>query len=335
MKDGIPARWFAAAIAFALIAAILTPVPLLAGGQQIKFTTFTVPASAGGVLGVEDVNNPGAIVGYYIVSSGTFGFLRTPSGVLAPVADPLNTSTPPNTRAFGVNQSGTITGQFYNTKPAEYDGFFRFPNGIYKTYVFPGLPTGSVTGLIKANDVGGLCGWVVPNTTPASQEQAFVSLPSPRGAENTIISLPNSVCYDINDAGIAAGDYVDNAGVTHGFIRTAEGQIISPIDAPGASTTPGSVPCFSGPAGAGTAAGTAVLGINNQGDISGHFFDTSYNEHGFIWLNEGGQFTRFIQIDVPGAFQTSGAGLNDFPEIVGHYVVDTSCNEAGYTAKLQ
>jgi hypothetical protein len=94
----------------------------------------------------------------------------------------------------------------------------------------------------------------------------------------------------------------------------------------------------------GTNAGTALEGINNNGDLSGHFYDTSNNVHGFIWLNEGGQFTAngFIQIDVPGAYQTSGGGLNDFTEIVGHYN-DSSCNyfgyaaqpEAGYTAQLQ
>jgi hypothetical protein len=331
MRYGIPARWFAAAIAFALIAAVMTPVPLTAGNQKIKFTTFTVPGFSGTSLAVNDVNNQGAIVLYYTISSGTFGFLRTPSGTFTPVKDPLNTSTPPYTVADGINNSGTITGQFFNTKPAEFDGFFLFSNGIYKTYVFPGLPKGSQTGLAHANDVGGLCGWVL-SSQAGSQYQAFVSLPSGNGAENTTFSAPNAVetfCNAINNSNTAAGYYEDTAGVNHGFLRTAGGNIIAPIDVPGAAKTPGSTPCN------GTTAGTYLIGINNKGDLSGRFFDTSYNEHGFIWLNENGQFTRFIQIDVPGAFQTGGGGLNDSDEIAGHYNTDSSCDAAGYAAQLQ
>jgi hypothetical protein len=71
-------------------------------------------------------------------------------------------------------------------------------------------------------------------------------------------------------------------------------------------------------------------GINNLGDVSGHFWDTSYNEHGFVRSHTG----KFTQIDYPGAYQTGGGKLNDFGEVVGHYT-DTSCNASGYIARLQ
>jgi hypothetical protein len=145
--------------------------------------------------------------------------------------------------------------------------------------------------------------------------------------------VPNSVntfCLDINDSNTTAGSYQDSAGVWHGFVRTAGGTITT-IDAPGASTIPGSEPCPSQDGQGGTTvAGTLVHGINSLGDISGHFFDTSYNEHGFV-LSQTGKFT---QIDVPGAFQTGGGKLNDSGEVVGHYV-DTSCNAFGYIARLR
>jgi hypothetical protein len=261
---------------------------------------------------------------------GTFGFLRTPQGTLVPVADPADASTPPITEPVGINQEGIITGVFFDTQANEYDSFFLFPNGTYKTYVFPGLPTGSETALARANDVGGLCGWVFPNTA-GSQFQAFVSLPFYEGAKNIIFSVTNSVstfCYGINDFNVAAGTYQDSAGVSQGFVRTAEGAITT-IDAPGAATTPGSEPCPV-QAGGTPIAGTTVEGINNLGDVSGHFFDTSYNEHGFMLSHTG----KFTQIDVPGAFQTAGGGVNDLGKIVGHYT-DKSCNPFGYTAQIQ
>src|SRR5262245_19976016 len=84
MQYGVPTKRLATVTAFGLIAAIMTPLPLLAQDPHIKFTTFNVPGSTGGELSVEGINNRGEIVGGYTISSGTFGFLRSPSGGLAP-----------------------------------------------------------------------------------------------------------------------------------------------------------------------------------------------------------------------------------------------------------
>jgi tripartite-type tricarboxylate transporter receptor subunit TctC len=48
MHYRIPNKRFAVAMATALSAAIMMPVPLLAQNPPIKFTTFNVPGSAGG-----------------------------------------------------------------------------------------------------------------------------------------------------------------------------------------------------------------------------------------------------------------------------------------------
>lgn len=329
MQCRIQTKRFAMAITLALIAAITAPVPLLAqsSATSIRFSSFTVPGSSGGNLGVNDVNNKGEIVGSYTISSGTFGFLRSPNGSIASVADPLNTSPPTYTQPVGVNNKGTITGVFFNNADNAYEGF-QDTNGTYTTYVFPGLPPGSETALYHANDFGGLCGFIFQNTPPF-QDQGFVSLRN--GAKPVIFSVANSIntfCVDINDFDVAAGEYQDSAGVWHGFVRTA-GGIITTIDAPGASTVPASVPCPTQD-GSGPTAGTQVLGINRSGDVSGHFWDTSNNEHGFVLSHTG----TFTQIDFPGAFQTGGGGLNDFGVVVGHYV-DASCNASGYIARTR
>ena len=126
----------------------------------------------------------------------------------------------------------------------------------------------------------------------------------------------------MNDSGTAVGYYTDAAGVFHGFMRTSAG-VITVIDLPDASSTPGTAPCVTGPV-----AGTVVFGINNTGYVSGHYWDTANNEHGFIRTPAG----KWIRVNAPGAFQTAGGGLNDKVSFIGHYV-DNACNQFGFIAK--
>ena len=125
----------------------------------------------------------------------------------------------------------------------------------------------------------------------------------------------------MNDSAEIAGFYLDEGGVAHGFTLTYSGALTL-IDFPGASSTAGSAPCVSGPI-----AGTVVDGINNAGYLSGHYWDTSYNEHGFLRTPAG----KFIELNVPGAYQTAGGGLNYKLQVDG-YDLDASCNASGYIA---
>jgi hypothetical protein len=83
---------------------------------------------------------------------------------------------------------------------------------------------------------------------------------------------------------------------------------VSPNPIPG-SRHRGRYSAFSG-----SVAGTVVLVINNRGAVSGHSASGAYES-----------------IDAPGAYQTSGGGLNNNGVVVGHYV-DISCNPTGYIA---
>jgi hypothetical protein len=322
MRHGASNKRFAVAMVLALIASNVAP-PAKA---WIIFVTFSVPGSAGGELSVSGINNKGEVVGSYTISSGTYGFMRSTTGIITPVADPANTGTVIFTEPIGINQSSAITGVFYNPADSAYNGFGD-TNGTFATYIFPRLPAGSESAVTQTNRVGALCGFIVENVAPFAA-QAFVR-PSD-GSGTLLFSVPHAAatyCYGINDSYTIAGEYLDSAGVWHGFTRTAGGTVTT-IDAPGASTTPGTQPC---PAqdGRNPIAGTVVQGINASGDVSGHFWDTSYNEHGFV-LSHTGVFT---QIDVPGAFQTAGGELNDGLWVTGHYL-DSSCNASGYIAQL-
>jgi uncharacterized membrane protein len=110
----------------------------------------------------------------------------------------------------------------------------------------------------------------------------------------------------INDRGQIVGEYIDDLGNDHGFLRS-EG-VLTTIDFPGAIITDAS-------------------DINNSGSIVGDFMDSAGVFHGFL-LTHG----VFTQIDVPGALDTEAIGINSGDEIVGGW--DTDPNTLGHAFVL-
>jgi probable HAF family extracellular repeat protein len=97
----------------------------------------------------------------------------------------------------------------------------------------------------------------------------------------------------INDRGqIVGGFQISPSTVLHGFSLDHKGQFTA-IDV--------------------TSLGGAILGINNQGQLSGFFGDDN-GIHAFLFYRE-----RMTQIDVPGANLTEGTGINDRGHFVGDY----------------
>jgi len=88
----------------------------------------------------------------------------------------------------------------------------------------------------------------------------------------------------INDAGTIVGSYTDANNVNHGFIRNSDGNFTS-FQAPGADTTPNS------------GNGTGATSINDEGAITGYFYDAHGVAHGFLRNPEG----VIVTFDVPGA----------------------------------
>jgi hypothetical protein len=287
--------------------------------KAFTFSTFTVPNAV--TLSVESVNDAGTISGeYYDSSNNLISFTRSKSGTITPYTEPQDTTSPTFTNGGQINRAGAIAGEFYDTTISTYIGFiYSSSEGTYTTYQVPNQPSDTTTGLSGINDRKEICGFVDP--PPYTTESSFIES---GGAVTTFAPSGASIseCVALNDSGTAVGYYQDSAGVDHGFMRTSSGTITT-IDVPGAATTPGTAPCVTG-----SVAGTVPLGINRAGYVSGHYWDTSYNEHGFLMTPAG----KFYQINVPGAYQTSGGGLNDKEEVVGHYAADSSCSESGYIA---
>ena len=116
------------------------------------------------------------------------------------------------------------------------------------------------------------------------------------------------------------------ADTTHGWVLSAFGKLLSTTDGgatwadvtPWRGTAPGRTPRVpSAPGAAGAANGTALLGINGQGQIVGEYVDSSNNQHSFLWNHASD--SSLVPIDKSGARQTVAHGINASGQVVGLY----------------
>lgn len=147
----------------------------------------------------------------------------------------------------------------------------------------------------------------------AAQGPKYASIDVPQA--NGHGTLPIAV----NLEGTVTGWYWDANGITHGFVRCADGKI-TPFDAPGAGTNPNNF------------GGTIPVGINNLGTVVGYQNDENGVSHTFVRTVDG----KFKMFDAPGAdvnpadrLGTLASGINDLETISGTYY-DTSGLGHGY-----
>src|SRR5262245_60972469 len=156
----------------------------------------------------------------------------------------------------------------------------------------------------------------------------------------------NTLPQKINERGDIVGVFVDSSGVTRGFVRFSDGSFSAPIVDPndvvgftegrginnrrtvvgdylasdlvnlhGFFLAGGTFTGFDVPG----AVFTAVLSINNPGDFTGTFVDSSGIQQAFVSV--GGTLTSF---SVPGAPATLAYDINDSKRLVVGYYVDAS-----------
>ncbi len=202
----------------------------LSGSTAATFTSFDIPGkkyTAGlsinaegdvaGVCGTDDANE-----GFIRWADGTFSFFGT--------------------EADSINDGGVAVGTVYDRKISW--GVLRAADGTTSTISVPGAHT---TQLVAVNAsgviVGNYDGTASFTRTPDGQIQTF--------------KVPNSeqtFAHGINASGDIAGTYDHFDGVSHGFLRTADGSFTT-FDVPGAT------------------GGTWVRGISDRGLIVGGYID--------------------------------------------------------------
>ena len=221
----------------------------------------------------------------------------------------------------------------------------------FQTVNFPG---DTFTQLLGVNSTGKIAGY-----HGQAINQGFVlTLPDSFTSEN----FPNSTqtqVVGINNSGNTAGFYIDQAGVTHGFldIRGTPQTIDYPKSATaktpfnqllGLNVYNDAVGYFADAANEATsehayvyedgqflpiyrelvplgAAGSQATSISNKGTVSGFYFTNQGTEsHGF--LERQGTITK---LDYPGSKFTQALGVNVQEEVVGFYI-DSAGNTHGF-----
>ena len=210
------------------------------------------------------------IEGYYLDAGNVFhGFVRARQGTITTFDAPgAGTGPGQGTLPESINPSGEITG-FYTDSSGLSHGFLRGRDGTIITFDAPGAGNG--------------------------------------GCAPPIICSSGTQGASINPRGTIAGQFVDNNGVFHGFVR-APGGALTTFDAPVRGTGPGQ--------------GTFVTftdGINPEGAIAGAYADADGVVHGFVRAHNG-TFTTF---DPPGSVFTNNSGITPNGTVTS-YFVDTN-----------
>jgi probable HAF family extracellular repeat protein len=201
-------------------------------------------------------NDRGDVVGYFIGDDGfSHGFLLS-GGVLTTLDFPGASRT----FALGINESGTVVGEWYLLDSGgnllAYHGY-TFKDGTFSQVDVPGAADTAVTGINARGDMVGI--WDSGVTSPFGH--AFVL------SKNEFISFdfPGATLTQangINASGQIVGTYLEAGGAQHAFL--ADGATFTTIDFPGAARS-------------------AAWGINSAGQIVGNYTITvSGDPHGYF-----------------------------------------------------
>ncbi len=288
----------AAALASFTLAANASPV-------YNTFITFNGPGDNAGGTTVNAVSNSGAIVGFSSNANMTVltNFVRNPNGTFTPLninGDPLANANGINAdgtvvgttggqaffltngilgllpaavagntaseTAFGINDKGTIVGQFTNNATDTVPGFVD-QNGQF-TILNP-VANAAVTNAQSINSNGIVTGFY---STDGQHQHGFFfdtntdqfTLPADPVKPNLFLTQ----FLGINDNGFAVGYWQDNAGSQHGFLYDLNTKMYSFMDDPNIGTNNG-------------VQITQITGINNANEIVGFYVDGNGVQRGF------------------------------------------------------
>jgi hypothetical protein len=227
------------------------------------------------------------------------------------------------TLAFVVSSAGVTIGEYTDAKNV-YHGFVRSPNGSIITFDVAGAGTvpGQGTQPFSMNARGEITGYYVDDTGLShgflrDYDGTVVTFDAPgagNGGCSPPIICPNGTAgASINSEGTIAGQYVDNNGVFHGFVRSPGGSIHT-FDVPGA--------------GVGSGQGTFITfddGINAEGAIAGGYSDAGGVFHAFVRNPDG----SFVTFDPPGSIFTNNSGITPNGTVTSYYF-DASSALHGY-----
>ena len=240
-----------------------------------KFTSFDVPGAGGFGTLPQAFNIEGAVVGYYTDSNYSFhAFLRTPDGKFTTWIGPdactgngsegCYGSAATNINIFGVIAAG------YNDTNLVHHGLLRTPEGKLIPYNVPGAQSTGCPGCTSGLNQWGAIAGIYSDSNSVnhgyirSLKGEFTTFDAPgAGTDSYEGTGCSSDCpVSLNDRGTITGVYIDTNFVYHGYIRHADGKIVT-VDPVGST-------------------GTLPDGINDGDAITGYYVDANGVYHGFL-----------------------------------------------------
>jgi hypothetical protein len=121
----------------------------------------------------------------------------------------------------------------------------------------------------------------------------------------TLGAINESWAFSINTHADIAGTYIDTGGLSHGYLRHADGSVEA-IDYPGGNNTQG-------------------FGVNDRGTVIGQYSDAAGVVHAFERVK--GVYTN---IDLPNGFQTVPLSVNNSNQVVGEFQPTADVTGTGF-----
>jgi hypothetical protein len=237
-----------------------TKVALFVASPAGKITFYTLPFANYSPTGpfnatATGMDNAGDVVGGYTDASGGYhGYLRSASGVLTEINDPLAAAG--GTIADGISPDGSVIVGFYLDSAQVMHGFL-LRDGTFTTYDVPGAQ-GTVVGFFNHGEFGGTYvaadglsrGFYVINGTLHT-----IGAPAEPGARDLALTLSA-----VDAEGVAFG-YVDSANLPGYGFAYANGRYTTFRDPNQAGTGP--------------QAGTVIYSANSDGVVVGAYTYTN------------------------------------------------------------
>lgn len=267
------------------------------GSDGATYVVFDAPNSSSTI--VTGMNNAGDVIGYFkdALSNTTRGFVRDHKGNTTVFDASANAS---ETMPVGINDVGDIAGFLFDTSGA--CCFLRDARGRLTVFdapqPFPRVhETGHAMAIDNSDHIAGYIRCVGCDTwTGFVRDQ--------QGNMTTFAPIIHgSVPTGINEPGEITGATSPFWSAEDGFVRDQNGgmTVFDIGNGPGPKAHP--------------------VGINNQGDITGYYYDSkSGRTLGFL-RNSSGNITPFGA--TADASQTRPAGMNASDEIVGDFTDST------------
>ena len=236
-------------------------------GMPEAFTALNLPGSAS----ANAINSTGQVVG----SDGSDAFLLN-GAATAPTEQLLTrvNDTTLSEVAFGINESGTIVGQYVDTGSAASALGFVDTQGRYTTLNPKGNSLSTSANGINNN--GLVVGFYAPaGSTGQTSGFLFDTLTSQYSTimDPAVSDLVGTQFLGINDSGEAVGYYVTNANpatvsVQHGFLYNTTTQVYTFLDDPNVAPDGSEI--------------MQITGITNSGEIAGFYTNADGAQLGFI-----------------------------------------------------